>query len=178
MNTSGTDRPGASRAAVDVFVAGLQRDHANALFKYAMRRCGGRAEAEEVVQETLVAAWRHHDQFDPERGSERQWLFGIARNLVTDRFRRSRRGLRVVSMQDVVDDDEDLDRLVEASLVTDALTALSDDHRTVIVEAYYDGRSVREISARHDIPAGTVKSRLFYAMRALRNQLAEEGVLR
>ena len=65
-----------------------------------------------------------------------------------------------------------LDRIV----VTDALHALSQEHRAVIVETYYRGRSVAEAARVLGIPAGTVKSRCYYALRAVRLALAERGV--
>lgn len=169
-----------SSDAVDGFVRSLHDRHAGALYGYALRRLGDRAAAEDAVQDALVAAWRHQDQYDPARGSERQWLFGIARNVVADRRRRDRRrALRAVPgvASEAVDDD-DLERVVEASLVVDALAALSPEHRSVIVAAYYDGQSVHEMAARFGVPEGTVKSRLHYGLRALRAGLEETGVLR
>ena len=60
--------------------------------------------------------------------------------------------------------------------MADALRALSQEHRAVIVETYYRGRSVAEAAAALGIPAGTVKSRCYYALRALKLALAERGV--
>ncbi len=62
-------------------------------------------------------------------------------------------------------------------MVRDALSDLADHHRQVIVEAYFQGRSSIEIADRLGIPAGTVKSRLYYGLRALRSALEERGVL-
>ena len=126
-----------------------------------------------------MLAWRKHHQYDPERGSERAWLFGIARNVAADRHRRNARHLRSVP-DDAIEpaaDDSDLDRLVEASLVQDALASLSDDHRTVLVEIYYRGRSVRDTAERLAIPEGTVKSRTYHALRSLRTELENREVL-
>jgi RNA polymerase sigma-70 factor (ECF subfamily) len=60
--------------------------------------------------------------------------------------------------------------------VADALVELSPEHRAVVVGAYFRGRSVAELAAEEGIPAGTVKSRLHYALRALRLALQEKGV--
>ncbi len=70
------------------------------------------------------------------------------------------------------------DALLDRILLSDALTALSPDHRAVLLEAYWGGRSVREIAERLGVPEGTVKSRLHYGMRALRLALQERGVTR
>jgi RNA polymerase sigma-70 factor (ECF subfamily) len=168
--------------AVDAFVRNLHERHADALYGFALRRIGDASDAADIVQEALVRAWRHQYQYDPARGSERQWLFGITRNLVSDRRRKERRrGLRVVgdsAAHEAGALDEDLERVTDTSLVVDALGRLSGEHRTVILEAYYQGRSTSEIAERLGIPAGTVKSRLFYGLRALRAALEEDGVLR
>ncbi len=156
----------------------LHAEHASALFAWARSRVADRRDAEELVAETLVRAWRRYDQFDPERGSERAWMFGIARNAAIDMHRRSQRRLRVVS-----DDLEDLaepsvvDRIAEISLISDALADLSEQHRTVILEAFVHGRDTNEIADRIGIPPGTVKSRMFYGMRSLRAALEEREVL-
>ena len=73
---------------------------------------------------------------------------------------------------------EAADQLFEAILVEEALASLSTDHRGVVVRAYFGGLSVAEIAAELDIPEGTVKSRLHYALRALRLALQEKGVTR
>lgn len=156
----------------------LHAEHASALYNWARGRVADRRDAEELVSETLVRAWRHYDQFDPARGSERAWIFGIARNAVIDMHRRSQRRLRPVS--DVVPDVGEpsaADRIVEISLISDALADLSDQHRTVILEAFVHGLDTNEIAARIGIPPGTVKSRMYYGMRSLRAALEEREVL-
>ena len=133
-----------------------------------------RRDAEELVSETLVRAWRHYDQFDPERGSERAWIFGIARNAAIDP------PYTIRKLSDVLPDVAEpsvVDRLAEISLISDALGDLSDQHRTVILEAFVHGRDTNEIAARIGIPPGTVKSRMFYGMRSLRAALEEREVL-
>ncbi len=156
----------------------LHAEHASALFNWAVGRVADRRDAEELVSETLVRAWRRYDQFDPTRGSERAWIFGIARNAAIDMHRRSQRRLRPVS-DDLVDIGEPsvADRIAEISLISDALGDLSDQHRTVILEAFVHGRDTNEIAALIGIPPGTVKSRMYYGMRSLRAALEEREVL-
>lgn len=166
-------------ADLDAAVRTFHDAHAPALHAWARRRTGDPGQAEEIVQETLVLAWRKHDQYDPQRGSERAWLFGIARNVAVDQHRRQRR-LRAVPAADVPDigvDDGPLERAVELSHVRDALGSLSDAHREVVVHTYYQGRSIREAAEAIGIPEGTVKSRLYHALRALRSELERLEVL-
>ncbi len=155
-------------------------EHATALYDWTIRRVADRRDAEEIVAETLVRAWRHYDQFDPQRGSERAWLFGIARNTASDWYRRSRRHLHIVGDDLVTDlaDEDEADRVADASVVHDALARLPEHHRTVIVEGFFFGRTSTQIAEVLGIPTGTVKSRMYYGMRALRAALEEQGVLR
>jgi RNA polymerase sigma-70 factor, ECF subfamily len=167
-------------AGFDDAVRALHDEHAPALLAWARRRCSDAREAEEVVQETMVLAWRKHHQYDPSRGSERAWLFGIARNVATDHHRRNERHLQAVpeaSVDPGAHHDRDLERVVEASLVQDALLSLSADHLAVVVEVYYRGRSVSEAARALGIPPGTVKSRTYHALRALRSALETREVL-
>lgn len=161
-------------------IRSLYESHGPALYRYARGKLGDARDAEDVVQEALVRAWRHAATFDPERGNERAWLFGITRNLIADRHRPRR--LRLVPYDGAIDlrqgePDPELDRVVEASLVADALANLSPEHRQVIVSAYYRGSSTSQIAEDLGIPQGTVKSRLFYGLRALRLGLEEAGVV-
>lgn len=157
----------------------LHADHADALFTWALGRAPDRRDAEELVAETIVRAWKRYGQFDSDRGSERAWIFGIARNALIDMHRSSRRRLRLVSNEGGVESstDDGIDTLAEASLVRDAMAGLTEEHRTVVVEAYFKGLNTKEISERYGVPPGTVKSRMYYAMRSLRASLEEKGVL-
>lgn len=160
-------------------IEALHDAYAGPLYLYAWRRLGDRRAAEEAVQDTLVRAWRSAGRFDPDRGTLSAWLFTIARNLTTDQLRR--RGARpdeVAPLDGAAPPitDGDLDRTLEAWQLAEALDGLSDEHRDAIVEVHYLGYTVREVAARHDIPEGTVKSRLYYGLRALRLRLEEMGV--
>lgn len=161
-------------------VAALHDQFAGPLFVFALRALGDRGAAEEVVQDTLVNAWRHAERYDPARGAVSTWLFAMARNRVIDRLRR--RSVRPEVVVDLTDrtlaaDDLELDRVLEAWQLAEALSALSDDHRAAIVEIYYRGKSVAEAAAALAIPEGTVKSRVYYGLKALRLRLEEMGVV-
>ena len=73
--------------ADEALVRALYAEHGRALLAYATRLTGDRAAAEDVVQETLVRAWKHPEVLVNEKGSVRGWLFTVVRNLVTDRTR-------------------------------------------------------------------------------------------
>jgi RNA polymerase sigma-70 factor (ECF subfamily) len=158
----------------------LQDEHGDALFAHAVRLSGGdRQRAEDLVQETLLRAWRNPDALDPERGAVRSWLFTTARNLAIDAWRRRSARVGEVVM-DVIPEPppsaDEADRAVEAWTVSEALGRLSSSHREVLVECFYQGRSVAEAAARLGVPPGTVKSRTHYALRSLRMALDEMGV--
>jgi RNA polymerase sigma-70 factor (ECF subfamily) len=166
-------------AAREESLRALFDEHARALLAYAVRLTDGdRARAEDIVQETLLRAWRNLDRLDEDSRPVRPWLFTVAQHLAVDahRARRARPpevGDAVLASVPGLDQvDGALDRIV----VTDALQSLSADHRAVIVETYYRGRTVAEAAAALGVPPGTVKSRCYYALRALKLALAERGV--
>lgn len=158
----------------------LHEEHGNALLAYALRLCqGDRQRAEDLVQETLLRAWRHPESMDPARGSVRAWLFTTARNVAIDNWRRREARVSEVVTDQVPERDpgwDETDRAVEAWVVAEALRQLSPAHRQVIIECFYRGCSVAEAAARLGIPPGTVKSRTHYALRSLRLILEEMGV--
>lgn len=157
----------------------LYAEHGQALLSYARRFTGGdHALAEDVVQETLLRAWRHPDALSPERGPVRPWLFTVAHRILVDAHRA--RGSRPVEVSDralaSVPADDVLDRSLQAWQVAEALRELRQEQREVLLETYYRGRTVSEAAEVLGIPAGTVKSRTFYALRALRLVFEERGV--
>jgi RNA polymerase sigma-70 factor, ECF subfamily len=157
----------------------LYDTHAVALLGYAMRLCDGdRAQAEDLVQETLVRAWRHLDRLDPTAAPVRPWLFTVAQHLAIDahRARRARPPEVGDAELDVVPGMDRIESTLDRIIVTDALQSLSKEHRAVIVETYYRGRTVAEAAGVLGVPPGTVKSRCYYALRALKLALAERGV--
>lgn len=156
----------------------LHDDHAAAVWAYVLRLTGGdRGRAQDVVQETLLRAWRHPEVLDPERGSPRAWLFTTARHIVIDEWRaRSIRPEVVTDQLPEVAAPDGVDEAMQSWLVAAALNRLTPDHRAVLVECFYRGHTVAEAAARLGVPAGTVKSRTHYGLRALRLALQEMGV--
>ncbi|ABS03286.1 RNA polymerase sigma-70 factor (ECF subfamily) [Kineococcus radiotolerans] len=165
--------------ADEELVRALHDEHAGALWSYVVSLTGDRASAHDVVQETLLRAWRHPESLDPARGSTRGWLFTVARRLVIDDWRsaRNRRESVHADVPDrvVVDESE---QVLQQWVVTQALTRLSPEHRAVLGECYFRGRSVAEAARTLAIPEGTVKSRTHYALMNLRLALQEMGVSR
>lgn len=156
----------------------LYADHAGAVRGFATRLTGDASFADDVVQETLLRAWKRPDALEADRGPLRPWLFTIARHVIID-FARARSarpqevGAEALHTVPAVDE---IDRAVESWAVADALAALSPAHRAVLLETYYRGSSVAQAAARLGIPPGTVKSRAYYALRELRLLLQEKGV--
>jgi len=156
----------------------LFEQHAAPLLTFALRLTGGdRGRAEDVVQETLLRAWRHRDALADTR-PVRPWLFTVARNVAVDGFRARR--ARPTEVSDdalaVLPAADEIEQALDHWLMLDAMSTLSRPHREVIAETYYRGRSVAETAEVLGIPPGTVKSRTFYALRALRLALEERGV--
>ncbi|MGV0717121.1 sigma-70 family RNA polymerase sigma factor [Mycolicibacterium sp. XJ662] len=153
--------------------------HSQALLRYVMRLTrGDRPFAEDVVQESLLRLWRKPEILQQPSESVRAWLFTVARNLVID-DRRSARFTRELQTDDVPEQPS-LDAIgpaVDKWVLADALKSLSAEHRSVIVRAYYLGQTVADIARQEQIPPGTVKSRMHYALRALRIALQERGIV-
>ncbi|GAA3840650.1 MULTISPECIES: sigma-70 family RNA polymerase sigma factor [Amycolatopsis] len=169
-----------SDGAEDQLMRALHDDHAAALWSYALRLTGGdRARAEDVVQETLLRAWKHPRVLDQTQGSARAWLFTVARRIAIDDWRSAAHRSEVTtdSPPELVTPD-DTDRALQGWLVAEALKELSTAHREVLLLCYFQGFSVADAAARLGISAGTVKSRTHYALRALKLALEEKGVTR
>jgi RNA polymerase sigma-70 factor (ECF subfamily) len=149
-------------ASDEMLVRTLYAEHAGPLLRYALHLTSGdRQRAEDIVQETLLRAWMHPDAI-AERPA-RPWLFAVARNLAVDSYRARRARPREVGE-------------AALELIPDAVKALRPDHRRVLLETYYKGKSVAEAAAALGVPPGTVKSRTFYALRALKLALEERGL--
>ena len=158
----------------------LHDEHASALWGYCLRlTAGDRARAEDVVQETLLRAWRNFPALDESHGSVRAWLFRVSRNIVIDEWRtkRSQSEVSVAEVPDSRGEPDRTDQVLLSWVVADALAGLSEEHKAVLLECYYRGQTVAEASRKLGIPEGTVKSRTHYALRALRLALEEMGVV-
>jgi RNA polymerase sigma-70 factor (ECF subfamily) len=160
----------------------LYDEHAAVLWRYALRLTGDASQAEDVVQETLLRARQHPEVIGDAGRSARPWLFSVARHLIID-DRRSARHRHVVSSLDNSSAPEqftpdEVNTALDRLLIADAMTQLSAEHQAVIERSYYRGWTTAQVAADLQIAEGTVKSRLHYAVGALRLTLQEMGVTR
>jgi len=160
----------------------LYTEHYAVLLSFISRYVHDRHKAEDLVQETLLRAWRHIDHLETDSaGRTRSYLLTIARNVVTNAWRAEQRRPHLVADEGAVESvpsADSVDQLVEGWLVAEALERLSPDHQAVVRAMYYEGQSVADAADRLRIPQGTVKSRAYYAVRALRTAFEEMGVIR
>lgn len=137
-------------------------------------------EAEEVVSDTFLQAWRTAGDFAQDRGSVEAWVIAVARSRALDRIRRDRRRaelregeehrIAAFTIAEPPPDPEDrgLTRTVLAGPVAEALEALPPEQRRAIELAYLGGLTQREVAEELDVPLGTVKTRIRTGMRSLR----------
>jgi RNA polymerase sigma-70 factor, ECF subfamily len=157
----------------------LNDKYAHVLWSYIVRLNGGdRVKAQDVVQETMLRAWRNGDILKQAGGSQRGWLFAVARHIVIDEWRSTRRYTELLT--DQVSDrpvEDAAQQTVDRQLLLAALRTLSTEHRQVLLECYYRGATVAEAAKTLGVPPGTIKSRTHYALHALRRALDEIGGL-
>ncbi|GAA1835212.1 sigma-70 family RNA polymerase sigma factor [Microlunatus capsulatus] len=157
--------------------------HGAELYRFALRGLGDAGLAQDAVQETFLRAWQSAARFDPDRASLRVWLFAIARNVMIDLHRRrTTASFAPVAAEAATEAAERrpgadaTEQVLDRTLVVRALGALSPGHREVIVETFLRGRSYDELAASTGVAAGTLRSRAFYALKALRVAMEEMGV--
>jgi RNA polymerase sigma-70 factor (ECF subfamily) len=159
-------------------IMALYREHGPSLYRLASRSLGDRGLAEEMVQETFVRAWRAAERFDPLSGSVRTWLFAICRNLLVDAARARAVRPPLASPGDVTDrpaTTDALDAIVSSWQVDEAMRELSPEHRHAVDAVLVRDRPYQEVADELGLPVGTVKSRVYYALRALRDNLERNG---
>ena len=168
------------RGNADAFEVVYDR-HADAAFSLAMRICGQRSVAEDVVQEAFLSLWRSGARYDRNRGSVRTWTLGIVHNRAIDSLRR-----RAVRDRGVVADDGIAERMParertelefarrdEAREIREALGQLPREQSHVIELAYFGGLTHMEIASMLDTPIGTVKGRMRLGLEKMRAALGE-----
>ncbi|MBY8888940.1 sigma-70 family RNA polymerase sigma factor [Streptomyces sp. PTM05] len=138
---------------------------------------GDRQAAEDLMQETMLRAWRHLGALHEDPRSVRPWLLTVARRLAIDALR-----ARAARPPEVEDEPlaripvvaQPMEQVLDRQVLRDAMASLTATHRTVVVEVYIRQQSVREVAERLGIPEGTVKSRSYNALRALRDALGHD----
>jgi RNA polymerase sigma factor (sigma-70 family) len=146
----------------------------------ALRILRDPALAQDAVQDAFLAAWRTAARFDPSRGNASTWLLTLVHRRAVDLVRREeRRRADVLDETSPVASGDATDEAVEVReqrrAVQAALARLPPDQREALELAYYGGLSQSQLAERLGIPLGTVKSRVFAALAALRDQLADGG---
>jgi RNA polymerase sigma-70 factor (ECF subfamily) len=162
--------------------------YATAVMGVAYRVVQNRGEAEDVVQETFWRAWENASQFQAQRGSCKNWLLGISRNLAIDALRRHKVRPSAAESEAVEillerEPDEESDTAADAAAnithqqMSQALATLPNDQQTVLQLAYFGGLTRREIAEQENVPLGTVHTRARLALLKLGDLLREQGIL-
>jgi RNA polymerase sigma-70 factor, ECF subfamily len=160
----------------------LYARHGRRLYAYAIRLTGSESRAEDVVQESLIAAWKAARGFRSQSRAT-TWLLGIVHNQALNATRR--RQLPTEAIDETFDPPDEAERPDERLAVADrrrlldvALGELSPEHRAVLDLVFYEGLPLAEVAAVRGCPVGTVKSRLSYAKSYLRRALERAGLRR
>lgn len=155
----------------------LLTEHSRVLLAYTESLVNDHHLAEDIVQETLIRAWRHAGGLNPARGSVRGWLLTVARNLAIDRIRSASSRHESVGTEHRPEPlpggihPDHADQVVAAQVTAELLAGLSPEHRDVIRHTCLDGWTAKETARALGIPIGTVKSRRHYALSVLRRRL-------
>lgn len=156
-------------------VHSLYAEHGPKLHAYATRLLGDHHHAEDVVQEAMLRAWRKADSLTPGRGSVLGWLMRVAHNVAVDRIRARRaRPFEVAeSSAELMSAEDHAGAVVESVFVAAALSQLSPAHQQILRVVYFGDRTAPQAAELLGLPVGTVKSRLFHALRQLRVHVDE-----
>lgn len=162
-------------------LAELYDRYAGAMLALAERIVGRGAEAEDVIHEVFLEAWRQSADYDPARGSVKAWLLLRTRSRSLD-VQKSARVSKQVAMHDdswlaeLGDPTRDTAAGADQARVRRVLIELPADQRQVLLLGYFEGLSSSEIAERLGVPIGTVKSRVAAALAALRSALSDTVV--
>ncbi len=153
------------------------------LYRFALRGLGEPGTAQDVIQETFLKAWRFADRYDPELSSLRVWLFGIARNAMIDQSRSAKARPWQTTVVDpqgpqalAASVEDSTDQILTGWVVEEALRRISDQHRVALIQTHLLERPYDEVAAELGVPVGTLRSRVFYGLKALRIAMDEMGV--
>ncbi|MDR6692251.1 RNA polymerase sigma-70 factor (ECF subfamily) [Microbacterium sp. 1154] len=156
----------------------LVTTHRRGLVRYATRLLDGdTATAEDVVQETMLRAWNHLDRLTEQRGSVRGWLTRVTHNIAMDHHRARRARPAEIAWSEfdaerTASVDDPAHEVEDRVVVTELLAVVSPVHRATLAEVYFADQTAAAAAERLGVPVGTVKSRVFHALRAIRSQSA------
>lgn len=153
-------------------LAELYALHGGPILHFLTRLAGGSVEqAEDLLQETMMRAWRHLDSVPRDDEEARRWFYTVARRITVDAVRMRKIRPAEVFLYDLEKTphyDDTADEVIAATALNHAFTLLTDPHREVLRELHLKGRTMEETARWLDVPMGTVRSRAYYAIRALR----------
>ncbi|HVQ97124.1 MAG TPA: sigma-70 family RNA polymerase sigma factor [Mycobacteriales bacterium] len=167
---------GSDGGPAEAVIRSLYAEHRLPLLGYLRRYVPDQQQAEDVVQETMLRAWHNADALGT-GGSVWGWLSTVARNIAIDRNRaRQSRPTEVCASAAASRQVPDhADEVVTSVLVSDALNRLNPAHRAVLRQVYFANRTCAEAAAALGVPVGTVKSRLYWALRRLAVELNQRA---
>ena len=172
VERAATENSAAPKSAASADIATLVAEHHAAIYRYAYRLAGTECDAEDLTQQTFLAAQLKLDQLrDPEHG--RGWLYAILRNSYL-KMRRKRSPVAAACLEldiDAIPDEAPEASAVDPERLQTAINELPDEFKVVLLLFYFEGCSYREIAEKLSLPAGTVMSRLSRAKGHLRSRL-------
>jgi len=173
VNIGGPDREREGGARARTFAELLDRRVIDAAYRYATLMMGSRADAEDATHDAALTAWRHLGELrDPAKFEA--WFGRIVVNACRDRLRSRRRMPVHVALDPELSSPDPNSGFARRDALADAIRSLSADHREVVVLRFFEDLTVDQIASRTGIGAGTVKSRLHYALRDLRAAIDAE----
>jgi RNA polymerase sigma-70 factor (ECF subfamily) len=150
----------------------MYAEHAGPLMRFLLGLTGGEQfAAEDLLQETMLRAWRHIDSVPASRPEVRRWLYTVARRLTIDAARRRQVRPEEIQLNDLramPGPDETVAIVLATSTIRRAIDRLSVSQRMLLVELYVHGRTIKQTAEKLGVPDGTIKSRAHYAVQALR----------
>lgn len=160
-------------------MAAIYAAHARPIHHFLLGlTAGDRNEAEDILQETMLRAWRAIDSVPTDDSGARRWLFTVARHVAVDAHRRRQTRPREVPLDHVLGRagrDETMETALTVQTIREALKRLTAIERAILADLYVHGRSQRQVAALYGIPLGTVKSRTHHAVQALRKASRSGG---
>ena len=189
MATPPSPAPAASRPSPEDRRAGFEREalvHLDSLYRLALRLSGNEADAEDLVQEAMLRAYRSWERYTPGTNAK-GWLLTILRHLFINEYRRKRRHPESVDLDTIepfalLDEKQEedpqtafFDRIVDEEVLR-AVDQLPEAFREAVMLSDVEGLSYEEIAKVLEVPVGTVKSRLYRGRRLLQGKLHEYAV--